>query len=197
MADAFGDHKQHGHHDNGHMMMPHSPFAYLVVGYAEFTFCVFKYAIHPEALTLHPAQEAQRCSPGRVCQRDFEIWVDPKVFCSNQLPAFGCFRSTVSHINPQAAAPNFQFAPKGVAKRHWAPSLRGKRFGNLLNLIALQIRLKSCRGTTAFARLSRNRGSRILQIYMRIAMHTDLKVLADFIKGLAKSRSFIVGIPKC
>ena len=117
MLDTFFEHKQHCHHHRGHMVMPGSPFSYLVISHAAFTFCVFKNTFDPISLPLHPCQTLKRGFLWRICQRNLEIRIVADSFRGNQTPSFHLSRVAVPNINSQPAGVYFQSTTSCIPKR--------------------------------------------------------------------------------
>jgi len=188
MVNAFGEHKQHSHHDKCHMVMPGFPFPYLVVGHTTFTFRIFKYLLHPVALSLHPPQTLQSRTLRSIGQGNFEVRIFPNSLRRDyQLQKMSRIRFAVPHINFEARAPNFKVPSSGVAKRHRSPMSPRKRADNLSNFYAFLIGLIVYCRTAAFSHLIGKIGLWILQKYMKVRMQVDNKGFTHFIKREAKA----------
>ena len=62
------EHEQHCEHDQGHVMMPPTPFANLIVGHARLTLGVFERPFDPISPGLHSGQDFGRSVGGGVGQ---------------------------------------------------------------------------------------------------------------------------------
>jgi hypothetical protein len=73
MFDFLGKYEHHCHHYQGHMVMPCTPLADLVIRHAALAFRILKRAFNPISLTLHPGKAFKRSRFRCVADGYFDI----------------------------------------------------------------------------------------------------------------------------
>lgn len=145
MKQTFFQQEQHGHHDQGQVMVPAPPTANWIVAQANVLFALLQGPFDPIALPPHEGQAGRRRVRRGVAEAIFELGRRVDLPAHDQMPWAGLGLFAIPQPHPPVRKLHPQRAFRVIAHRDGPPCLRRLPLRPLVNPYRRGVSLKTVR----------------------------------------------------